>query len=377
MARLPWKVSRYRCTLTPLSPLHIGTKDPNPACRYVLPNSGGTGLCLKESFVVSKLKDGRISIKDYMEKPFPPGGLPRDKTELKKVKAYDIEFTKAAKELNKEARPFIRDGFGRPYIPGSSLKGVLRTGLVFSSLLNDDEKRKELAQDRNIKDVITMMRRSSKDNIGAIRRRNPARERTIEGLFRSGSGPRPDPKNDILKCLKISDSLPSPGPLVVAATNIFTSRRGELENLSRNTPAAFCEVTELEVPFEFEMTIDEELLANHMELKPFVKFRDHNDILMALQDHAKVTAYLEKEYLERNGHEELWDPKFEQEFNDSVIIRIGWGSGWSGSSLFPVLAGYSQERALDRPLSRKMVINSVGNPQMMLGWAKLTIVPVP
>ena len=114
-----------------------------------------------------------------------------------------------------------------------------------------------------------------------------------------------------------------------------------------------------------------------MELKAFVKFRDHNDILMALQDHAKVTAYLEKEYLERNGHEELWDPKFEQEFNDSVIIRIGWGSGWSGSSLFPVLAGYSQERALDRPLSRKMVINSVGNPQMMLGWAKLTIVPVP
>ena len=122
------------------------------------------------------------------------------------------------------------------------------------------------------------------------------------------------------------------------------------------------------------MTIDEELLANHMKLMPFVKFRDHNDILMALQDHAKVMAYLEKKYLERNGREELWDPKFEQEF---TIIRIGWGSGWSGSSLFPVLAGYSQERVLDRPLSRKMVINSVGNPQMMLGWAKLTIVPVP
>ena len=218
------------------------------------------------------------------------------------------------------------------------------------------------------------MRRSSKDNIGAIRKRNTARERTIEGLFRSGSDPRPDPKNDILKCLKIADSLPSPKPLVMAATNIFTSRRGELEILSRNTPAAFCEVAEPGTPFEFEMTIDEELLANHMKLMPFVKFRDHNDILMALQDHAKVMAYLEKKYLERNGREELWDPKFEQEF---TIIRIGWGSGWSGSSLFPVLAGYSQERVLDRPLSRKMVINSVGNPQMMLGWAKLTIVPVP
>lgn len=377
MAKLPWKLSRYRCTLTPLSPLHIGTKDPNPACRYVLPDGRGFGLCLRESFVVSKLKDAQISIKDYMEKPFPPGGLPRGEAELEKVKDYDIEFTKAAKELNKEARPFIRDGFGRPYIPGSSLKGVLRTGLVFSSLLNDDEKRKELAQDRNIKDVITMMRRSSKDNIGAIRKRNTARERTIEGLFRSGSDPRPDPKNDILKCLKIADSLPSPKPLVMAATNIFTSRRGELEILSRNTPAAFCEVAEPGTPFEFEMTIDEELLANHMKLMPFVKFRDHNDILMALQDHAKVTADLEKEYLKRNGRDELWDPEFEQEFEDAAIIRIGWGSGWSGSSLFPVLAGYPQEGALDRPLSRKMVIKSGGEPQMMLGWAKLTIVPAP
>ena len=375
MARLPWKASRYRCTITPISPLHIGTVDPNPACRYVLPDSGGTGLCLRESFVVSKLKEGRVSIKDYMEKPFPLAGLPRNEAELNRIKAYDIRFTKAAYELNKEARPFVRDGFGRPYIPGSSIKGVLRTGLLFSALLNDEEKRADLARDSDIKDVIYMMDHSNKTNIHGIRKRNTSRERKVENLFRSGSSP--DPKNDILKCVKIGDSLPSPKPLVMAATNIFTSRNGELEVLSRNTPAAFCEVIDPDTPFEFEMTIDEAMLANHEGMNPYIKFRDHNDILMALQDHSKVTAKLEKEYLERNGCPELWDQELGQEFEDSAIIRIGWGSGWAGSSLFPVLAGYPAEGSLDRPLSRKMIIDSKGNPQMMLGWAKLTIVQAP
>ena len=375
MARLPWKVSRYRCTITPISPVHIGTGNPNPACRYVLPNDGGAGLCLRESFVVSKLKEGKVSIKDYMEKPFPAAGLPRNEAELKKIRAYDVEFTKAAKELNKEARPFVRDGFGRPYIPGSSIKGVLRTGLAFSALLNDEKKSGELARDKDIKDVIDMMRHSNKTNIGYIRKRNKSRERTIESLFRSGSAP--DPKNDMLKCIKVSDSLPLQQPLVMAATNIFTSRNGELETLSRNTPAAFCEVADPGTPFEFEMTIDKGMLANHKDMNPYIKFRDQNDILMALQDHAMVVAKIEKEYLERNGRLELWDQALEQEFEDSAIIRIGWGSGWTGSSLFPVLAGYPVEGALDRPLSRKMITDSVSNPQMMLGWAKLTIVPSP
>jgi len=373
MARLPWKASRYRCTITPISPLHIGTGNPNPACRYVLPDNGGTGLCLRESFLVSKLREGKVSIKDYMEKTFPASGVPRNEAELKKIKAYEIEFTKAAKQLNKEARPFIRDGFRCPYIPGSSIKGMLRTSLAFSALLDDKGKREELARDRNIKDVLDMMKHSNINNIGNIRKQNYTRERLIESLFRSGTNP--DPKNDVLKCIRVSDSLPSPKPLVMAATNIFTSRNGELDTLSRNTPAAFCEVADPGTTFEFEMTIDEEMLENHKKMSPYIKFRDHNDILLALQDHARMTAKLEKEYMERNGCLELWNPQYEQEFEDSAIIRIGWGSGWAGSSLFPVLAGYPAEGSLDRPLSRKMIIDSSGKPQLMLGWAKLTIVP--
>ena len=80
----PMEAFWYRCTLRPFTLAHR-YKDPNPACRYVLPD-GRFGMCLRESFVVSKLKEGRVSIKDYMEKPFPPDGLPAVRLNWKRLR---------------------------------------------------------------------------------------------------------------------------------------------------------------------------------------------------------------------------------------------------------------------------------------------------
>lgn len=381
--KLPWKMKKYKAKLTALSPIHIGTGEPVPACRYVVPGENkGLGYCLKESFVAKLLVEGKISPKQYMENPFRKDAPVFGKDFDPKNRFYELDFTKAARDLNKEAQPFIRDAFGRAYLPGSSIKGMLRTGLAFSLLLVDPDQKKALIkhlEKLEPSELLEKMRRVNKSNISEIRKKNYKRTDIVESLFRasSGSRERPNPQNDILKALKVSDSVPADRPLVMAATNIFTSRDGLLEPLSRNTPPAFCEVAEPGTVFSFDITIDEALLETMQQtFKPAVRIRNHIDLISAMQDHAAVMNRFEKAFLEANDAKDLWDEVYEKE-NDGAVVRIGWGSGWIGASLFPVLAYDPEKETAGRPLSRKAVVSSAGDPQMLLGWGRLVIEEAP
>lgn len=381
--KLSWKTKRYRAKLVALSPIHIGTGEPVPACRYVVPDGNvGLGYCLKESFVAKLLVEGKISTKQYMENPFRQDDPVFGKDFDPKNRFYDLDFTKAARDLNKEAQPFIRDAFGRAYIPGSSLKGMLRTSLAFSLLLEDPNQKKNLIKSLEEfppSGLLEKMRRVNKSNIRDIRRKNHKRADIIESLFRASScsRERPNPQNDILRALKVSDSEPADRPLVMAATNIFTSRDGALEPLSRKTPTSFCEVAEPGTVFSFDITIDEALLETlQQSFKPAIRIRNHIDLMLAMQDHAAVMNCFEKAFLEENDAEALWDEEYEKE-SDGAVVRIGWGSGWIGASLFPVLAYDPEKETAGRPLSRKTVVSSEGKPQMLLGWGRLVIEEAP
>jgi len=194
----------------------------------------------------------------------------------------------------------------------------------------------------------------------------------VEGLFRSLE--KPDPKNDILRAVKVSDSDPIETPLVVAAVNIFTSKDGEFKPLSSGTPPIFCEVVEPGTAVYFDIAVDEDLMKELRE-DAKVQIRNHYDFLTALQDHARVMVHIEKNFLERNGVNGIWYKEYEQAENaDYAVVRLGWGSGWTGSSLFPILVcDNPEEETPKRPLSRKIVISSKGEPRAMLGWGKLYI----
>ncbi|AER65979.1 CRISPR-associated RAMP protein, Csm5 family [Thermovirga lienii DSM 17291] len=383
--KLPWKIKKYKARFVALSPIHIGTGEVLPACRYVLPPEGqDQGWCLKESFSAGLLAEGRISIKDYMEKP-----LSLDMPILKRGVddgnfLYPISFTKAAREkLKKEVKPFVRDGFGRAYLPGSSIKGMLRTALAFSFLMNEEQARKNLLKQLDQlepKGLIEKMNNVSPKNIKEIRKKNAARVSLVENLFRPLEKEKTDPKYDILRAVKVSDSEPIDTPLVVAAVNIFTSKGSRIEPLSSDTPPTFCEVVDPGTEICFEITLDEGLLVKLGESNPSkIRIKNHYDLLSALQDHARVMVNIEKSFLEKNGVNDVWDKEYEQgEDADYAIVRLGWGSGWTGSSLFPILSCDDPEKETPkRPLSRKIVISSKGEPRAMLGWGKLYIEEIP
>jgi len=375
MSKLENKIKKYKAKFVALSPIHIGTGEAVPACRYVLPSEGDKcGWCLKESFSARLLAEGRVSIREYMEKPLRADNpIFKGNFDSKNI-LYPVSFSKAARErLNKEVKPFVRNAFGKAYLPGSSLKGMIRTSLVFSMIMNEPQVKKDILE--RLRDIIKKMRNVNKANIKDIRKKDNARVSFIESFFRpdTRSFQKPGPQNDILRAIKVSDSEPTDVPLVVAAVNIFTSKDGYLVPLSGDNPPVFCEVVEPGTSFTFDITIDEWLLERLEKLNPKIKIKNHYDLLMAMQDHAKVMTRFEKAFLDSNDALEVWDNLYEEENEDSAVVRLGWGSGWIGASLFPILAYDPDKETPNRPLSRKIVITSKGERGAMLGWGKLYI----
>lgn len=85
---------------------------------------------------------------------------------------------------------FVKDPYGNPYVPGSSVKGMLRTAIQLNMLL-DDESYRELYDT-----VLEQNPKLRKPNANIIKR----------AFFRER--PAPEVANDIMKYVSVSDSAP-------------------------------------------------------------------------------------------------------------------------------------------------------------------------
>ena len=131
-------LERRRYRITALSPLHIGSGDLLYVSTdyvqleqrlFVFDQKRLVGL-LKErgiltTFVSEMAQKGRsFNIKDFLRR----FNLDRNEV-LEKVSSYQIEVKGSPREF----RPFIKTQ-GKPYIPGSSVKGALRVALLYNIL---------------------------------------------------------------------------------------------------------------------------------------------------------------------------------------------------------------------------------------------------
>jgi hypothetical protein len=83
-----------------------------------------------------------------------------------------------------------------------------------------------------------------------------------------------------------------------------------------------------------------------------------------LRDQADFTASLESTFFsEFDSSGKLWkkDTRRRAERKPGCHPYIGWGCGWMGHSLFPLL-GYSENDVAESPKSRKVLVSQNGNP---------------
>ena len=285
--------------------------------------------------------------------------------------------------IKTEIRPFIRDGFQRPYLPGTSIKGALRTAFLYGILKNMDETQRRKILHDFVKDRLNEFEQGRKKP-PKERRWSPNSfkkefaRRMEESIFQRFSlgkeRQRFGPNTDILRCLRITDSKPSWAKSAkIETVKVFSAR-------SKKPPESlYVECLPEGSSCEFEITIDEKTLAEFDTNSPDLE-KILRDPLTAWKDMGKA----------------LWqedDGFFSSEFNhetvqmpdkDLPLVRLGWGSGLLGTTVDMLLDESDVQRIRDTlfiprygtpaPKSRRLAARQ-GNTYLPLGWAKVKVVP--
>jgi CRISPR-associated protein Csm5 len=279
-------------------------------------------------------------------------------------------------------RPFIRNGFNRPFLPGSTVKGPIRTAFLYKALKDlSPDQREEFLDDP----VIDHLNEYDRDP----RRRNPGFRESFKQGFSHGldanffqrfvlrEGDEYDPHTDIFRCLRITDSVPlSPDATQVEEIKVYSAPSDNPKNYS-----IYAECLPPGSKVEWELSVDEMLLA---------KFRTQNRQTWFGADFAILEEMLHKPLkVWAEMGQDLWQEEtqfFAKEFGFSDVIpenkgrplvHLGWGGGLLGTSVDMLLPGPLRQRLRDTlfddrkntpaPKSRRLIENS--NERIPLGWA--------
>lgn len=324
-----------RLLLETLTPVHIGTGEAIDPYDYVIIdklykiNLGKFVSSLnsedKENFI-KVLSSGIVKTRRFI----------KEKANLQNVTEYSIDVDSEVMHSYKDKindpnnqlsiQTFIKT-LGMPFVPGSSVKGAIRTALLFS--IADDR----IVDTRNVE----------------------------ESLFRYKN-----PRDDPFRALKISDSLPiSLDNMVIYSVKTFTKRykftASGYDNFIEGTNSDY---TDKVVKIYHEMVIDHELKKQN-------KFMDIDigTIISSCNKFYKEVIRKELNFYSSSEisyayyiYEKLEKIASNLESEKSFILRLGWGSGYDSTTI-----NLAKERP-ENKISRRLI-----REEFPLGWVKAKI----
>ncbi len=353
-------MKRYILKCEALSPLHIGSGEEIEVYDYVITkklykldlNKLLSVLTPSEcENVLKMLENNIVSYKNFLLKIFNEKDFL-----LPKVSSFSILISKAVSDFYNEKSndpmnllpvKLFQRNFNGPYVPGSSLKGAIRTAILFNrfhpGLHNQLRK--------NLRDLT-----SSK----------------WEEKVLNCSSPQDDP----FKAVKISDSF---GKLqtVVLNARVHTLRKGRWE---RDRYQILFEGVYKET-FEVELRIDTELQDNMEKVSVKAKRITAEEIIKSCRKF--YYANFEKELKRLAGNNsvsfyanlqsEMQKMVDDNNKNLTFPLRVGWGSGFEAVTLglndsFKELIKAFDQRLL-RPISSVKLVQDC----LPLGWLKVTM----
>lgn len=276
--------------------------------------------------------------------------------------------------LRKDYRPFIRDGFGNIYLPGTSIKGVVRTSILYNVLKtfqgNNQVEFKEIIVDRIDKDIDSKVQKKKLFEWGI--------KRWLQGFELEEKNASPN--TDWLRLLHISDAYPANKveTVIIPVKVLKKEPNGWEFKKERSGPEIiiWVECIPPDTEFEFDLLWDKRL---HEEFKRknknIVLPQNLNEIFLNIAGWAQdIIDYESGKDGFVNGHDlETWYK------GNAANFRIGFGSGMSSTTIAMLLPddlrkkvrNYSGQNRGDAvaPKSRRVWIN--GNKSIPLGWAKL------
>ncbi|MBD3182526.1 type III-A CRISPR-associated RAMP protein Csm5, partial [Candidatus Poribacteria bacterium] len=289
-------------------------------------------------------------------------------------------------------KPFIRDGRYRPFIPGTAVKGAIRTAMLYSIIKNDDKKLDDFCSyvDKNLNDVQRRRPRERDKNRIKESFAKKINEDIFMGYSLNQKQKQNGPHTDILRCLKISDSINSPKGLKLEDVMLMSLRGANSRSAyNKNGTILNVECIPPGVNVEFTLSLDMDILKYFQENNKNIPFANLNDIINMIKEFSKAQWDEQEDFFAwvKDSRdvtlEKVW------EFYDNGYcpsIRVGWGSGLLGTTIDLLLGRDSTKRLrnllfTDRrddeaPKSRRLTVSRVGNQleaQLPLGWMELKV----
>jgi len=381
---------RFEVELQVLTPLHIGsgevlTRD----LDYIL--RGRELLVLDAERILGDLPEvqrrrvGAVSLAQLI-----PGGDPTP------YARYRVPLAPGASTSGySEVREAIKDALGRPFVPGSSLKGALRTALAVAWAAA----RGQAWVDRQLERVLEH-RPNRKFAAQELERQLFGREPHTDllrvlrpsDLYDAGERPAMDVL-ELVEARVVTGSNASGPPVVVEALRPGTVWRGTLTEDLALASAMVAEVANGERAWQ--------AAAPGMLLGAIDQCRRLAGRLIEAERQHFRTGAVAAEYQALQRRLQALDQQ-------SCLVWLGWGTGWMAKTLgellvqsphFPEVVrrfglqrggrrdwraseesedagAMSRRPATGFPASRRLVVAN-GTPVQPLGWAQLTLRPVP
>jgi len=268
--------------------------------------------------------------------------------------------------------PHIKDLEHRPYIPGSEIKGAVRTSVLYAVLGEEDRRKAFLEKVEELKGYRELSRRN-------LERKLEDLTSGVEGNLR---GAKNDAKYDLLKFVSVSDS----EPMTSENLRIEVLRS---EGTSRYT-RTFLEVLAEGAEASFYVRVDGLPDVGRLGLEALKNWLSLDRLLEACYERSKDILEEEGRYFKDQGAilDQISRLKEENE-PSSPLLRLGWGQGFLSTTVDlrvkqadPELYEEGIREPISRlrnwrtrkdnfPKTRRVIVDRKDRPVSLLGWVKL------
>jgi CRISPR-associated protein Csm5 len=321
---------------------------------------------------------------------------------------FPIHLPKWTDDNITKFRPMIRNGMGQLYIPGSSIKGAIRTAITYYLLKYKNRFKIPQAQqpselERRIREKI-VVKEGAKPSLNGKPSElddklliNPLfSDFTITYQGRTFTGEHGKESNtDFMRAVKISDS----APLIGERDNIAIAGEVTVSSYSGDDKAKYRATIHAEMVHlantTFTITLDRQLLSWFQHQQGMkIPFNSVSDLINICQEFTQdiwdeehnywnaISNNSDREYhqLDFDDIRDLYEPK-----DCPYKLRLGWGTGMTGTTISLALPDDQLRQEIrdacgkpapgfDAPKSRRTVANKSGEIEYALGWTKLELI---
>jgi len=344
--------------------------------RFVSPVHIGTGERLDRPKLFYDIRNGkicRLDVESFLRNPdVPVHEKERYFSDTLKAEAHQSIkgrmnslyhlFPASGRRMGKEIRETMKLSQSLPYIPGSSVKGAIRTAFAWNLYYH-----RYYIEKRDKNEVLRPAGNQRRDQFKATE--------LEKFLFREG--PQLDAKEDALKGLFVSDSEPI-NEMELRLYDLVTRKGGQATIDSRG-PFAL-EAIKTGSVVDIPIKVDGYFLQPDGDYKPSenasaILIRPES-FVGAIKQFGKKVAEEDREYYNSIGMRDV--AKF---FEQDDLMPIGFGTGWNAKTIGTFLnqedirtAKITFRYGHPPPISRRVAIDKDNNHVLPIGWVQFAVV---